>query len=126
MPARASPRLVWNGCCASYFLQQWFDLSAPGAEEALYDSLAMRRWAAIDLGRKPVPDETTVCKFRHLLERHDLGLALFEQVHAYPEQRGLKLSRGTIVDGTIIDASRSSKNAHRLFVSCAPAGLLRV
>ena len=93
-----------------YFLQQWFNLSDPGAEEALYDSPAMRRFASIDLGREPVPDETTICKFRHLLERHDLGSALFEQVHAYLEQHGLKLSRGTIVDATIIHAPSSTKN----------------
>ena len=51
-----------------YFLQQWFDLSDPGAEESLYDSHAMRRFVGIDLGREPVPDETTICNFRHLLK----------------------------------------------------------
>ena len=56
-----------------YFLQQWFNLSDPGVEEALYDSAVMRGFADIDLGREPVPDETTVCKFRHLLEQHELG-----------------------------------------------------
>ena len=55
-----------------YFLQHWFNLSDPAVEEALYDSLAMRRFVGIDLGREPVPDETTVCRFRHLLETHDL------------------------------------------------------
>src|SRR6202795_926564 len=63
-----------------YFLQQWFNLSDPGVEEALYDSAAMRRFVGIDLGREPVPEETTVCKFRHLLERHGLGERLFERV----------------------------------------------
>jgi IS5 family transposase len=94
-----------------YFLQQWFNLSDPGAEEALYDSLTMRRFAGIDLGRKPVPDETTLCKFRHLLERHDLGAALFQRVNEHLEQRGLKLSAGTIVDASIIHAPSSTKNA---------------
>ncbi|MFZ6682288.1 transposase, partial [Undibacterium sp. Tian12W] len=56
-----------------YFLQQWFNLSDPAVEEALYESVSMRSFANIDLGNEPVPDETTVCKFRHLLERHDLG-----------------------------------------------------
>src|SRR5438270_5150512 len=56
-----------------YFLQQWFNLSDPAVEEALYDSAGMRQFAGIDLGREPVPDETTVCKFRHLLEELDLG-----------------------------------------------------
>src|SRR5439155_1690656 len=56
-----------------YFLQQWFNLSDPGVEEALYDSAVMRQFVGIDLGCEPVPDETTVCKFRHLLEEHQLG-----------------------------------------------------
>ncbi|MGH9068997.1 MAG: IS5 family transposase [Acidimicrobiales bacterium] len=94
-----------------YFLQQWFNLSDPGAEEALYDSPTMRRFAGIDLGREPVPDETTLCKFRHLLERHELGSALFQRVQEHLEQRGLKLSAGTIVDATIIHAPSSTKNA---------------
>jgi IS5 family transposase len=93
-----------------YFLQQWFNLSDPAAEEALYDSTAMRQFAGIDLGREPVPDETTICRFRHLLERHDLGRALFEQVHRHLAARGLKVSTGTIVDATIINAPSSTKN----------------
>src|SRR6058998_3837395 len=56
-----------------YFLQQWFNLSDPAVEEALYDSAVMRQFVGIDLGCEPVPDETTVCKFRHLLEEHQLG-----------------------------------------------------
>ena len=94
-----------------YFLQQWFNLSDPGAEEALYDPLTMRRFAGIDLGREPVPDETTLCKFRHLLERHELGSAPFQQVHKHLEQHGLKLSPGTIFDATIIHAPSSTKNS---------------
>jgi transposase, IS5 family len=94
-----------------YFVQQWFNLSDPGVEEALYDSLAMRRFVGIDLGREPVPDETTVCKFRHLLESHELGKVLFEQVHRHLEGQGIKISRGTIVDATIINAPSSTKNA---------------
>ena len=65
-----------------YFLQQWFNLSDPGVEEALYDSVSMRRFAGIDLGEMPVPDESTVLRFRHLLEAHGLGKKLFQQVHA--------------------------------------------
>ena len=56
-----------------YFLQQWFNLSDPAVEEALYDSPVMRQFVGIDLGQEPAPDETTVCKFRHLLEEHGLG-----------------------------------------------------
>jgi len=55
-----------------YFLPHWFNLSDPAAEEALYDSPALRRFAGVDLGRAPAPDETTILNFRHLLERHDL------------------------------------------------------
>jgi IS5 family transposase len=94
-----------------YFLQQWFDLSDPAVEEALYDSLAMRGFVGIDLGREPVPDETTVCRFRHLLESHDLGRCLFEEVHRHLEANGMKVSTGTIVDATIINAPCSTKNA---------------
>ena len=93
-----------------YFLQQWFNLSDPAVEEALYDSLAMRQFAGIDLGREPVPDETTICRFRHLLELHDLGRALFEEVHRHLEANGMKVSTGTIVDATIINAPSSTKN----------------
>jgi IS5 family transposase len=94
-----------------YFLQHWFNLSDPAVEEALYESASMRRFVDIDLGREPVPDETTVCKFRHLLERHDLGRQLFEQVHRHLGARGLKVATGTIVDATIISAPSSTKNA---------------
>lgn len=93
-----------------YFLQHWFNLSDPAVEEALYESVSMRGFAGIDLGREPVPDETTVCKFRHLLERHELGKQLFEQVGKHLDQRGLKVSTGTIVDATIISAPGSTKN----------------
>lgn len=83
-------------------LQQWFNLSDPAVEEALYDSRAMRQFVGIDLGREPVPDETTICKFRHLLEAHELGKQLFAQIGAYLAVHGLKISRVTIVDATIV------------------------
>jgi len=94
-----------------YFLQQWFNLSDPAVEEALYDSLAMRSFVGIDLGREPVPDETTACKFRHLLEKNEIGRQLFEQVHVHLEKHGIKVAKGTIVDATIISAPSSTKNA---------------
>jgi len=96
-----------------YFLQQWFNLSDPGIEEALYDSATMRDFAGIDLGREPAPDETTICRFRHLLEANDLGRRLFEEVHRHLEASGLKVSTGTIVDATIIHAPSSTKNADK-------------
>ena len=93
-----------------YFLQQWFNLSDPAVEEALYDSPVMRQFAGIDLGNEPVPDETTVCKFRHLLEEHRLGGEILETVNVYLQQRGVRISTGTIVDATIINAPSSTKN----------------
>ena len=93
-----------------YFLQQWFNLSDPGIEDAMYDSLAMRSFVGIDLGREPAPDETTVCKFRHLLERHGLGERIFALVNGYLEKHGLKIGTGTIVDATILNAPSSTKN----------------
>jgi IS5 family transposase len=96
-----------------YCLQQWFNLSDPAAEEALYDSLSMRRFVCIDLGREPVPDETTICRFRHLLEAHDFGRRMFEFIHEHLEAKGLRLSSGTIVDATIIHAPSSTKNEEK-------------
>ena len=93
-----------------YFLQNWFNLSDPAVEEALYDSLSMREFAGVDLGREGAPDETTVCKFRHLLEEHKLGKRIFEEVGRHLHTQGLKVSTGTIVDATIINAPSSTKN----------------
>jgi IS5 family transposase len=93
-----------------YFLQQWFNLSDPAVEEALYDSAVMRQFAGIDLGREPVPDETTVCKFRHLLEQHELGGEILGAVNRYLQERGVRITSGTIVDATIIHAPSSTKN----------------
>src|SRR5690606_3106460 len=91
-----------------YFLQQWFDLSDPAVEEALYDSVSMRRFARVDLGAMPVPDESTICRFRHLLERHDLGEKIFQQVHRHLEAQGITVGTGTIVDATLISAPPST------------------
>ncbi|MDA8119370.1 MAG: IS5 family transposase [Gammaproteobacteria bacterium] len=93
-----------------YFLQQWFNLSDPGAEEALYESVSMCRFVGIDLDREPVPDETTILKFRHLLEKHHLGKKLFQKVRRHLESQGVKVTNGTIVDATIISAPSSTKN----------------
>jgi IS5 family transposase len=93
-----------------YFLQQWFNLSDPAAEDALYDSVSMRRFVGVDLSAESAPDETTICRFRHLLERHNLGGALFEYVLEYLEGNGIKVGRGTIVDASIISAPSSTKN----------------
>jgi IS5 family transposase len=96
-----------------HFLQHWFELSDTGAEEALYDSRAMRLFVGIDLGHEPVPDETTICHFRHLMEKHNLGDELFRLVNVYLDENGLKVNRGTIVDATIINAPSSTKNKRK-------------
>lgn len=93
-----------------YFLQLWFNLSDPAVEETLYDSVAMRTFAGIDLGVEAAPDETTVCKFRHLLERNKLGKTLLKAVNQYLRENGIKIANGTIVDATIISAPSSTKN----------------
>ena len=93
-----------------YFLQLWFNLSDPAVEEALYDSAAMRSFVSIDLGVEGAPDETTVCKFRHLLERNKLGKTLLKAVNEYLRTNGIKIANGTIVDATIINAPSSTKN----------------
>ena len=93
-----------------YFLQNWYALSDPMAEETLYDSEAMRRFAGIELGDDRIPDETTILNFRHLLERHGLTEAIFADVNAHLADRGITLRSGTLVDATIIDAPSSTKN----------------
>jgi len=93
-----------------YCLQQWYNLSDPGAEEALYDIQSMRAFAGLELGRDTIPDETTILNFRHLLERHDLTKAVFAAVAEHLEARGALLRGGTIVDATLIAASPSTKN----------------
>lgn len=96
-----------------YFLQQWFDLSDPAAEDAIYDSESMRRFARIELSEDGVPDETTILRFRRLLETHDLARAIFMEIGALLEERGMLLRQGTIVDATIISAPSSTKNRTR-------------
>jgi len=93
-----------------YFMQQWFQLSDPGMEDALYDSYSMQRFAKLEVGRDAIPDETTILHFRHLLEEHDLPKQLFDSVRNDLESKGILLHQGTITDATIIHASNSIKN----------------
>ena len=93
-----------------YFLQIWFNLSDPGAEEAIYDSESMRRFARVELSEDKVPDETSILNFRHLLEEHELTKRMFERINGMLEGKGLLLRSGTIVDATIIAAPSSTKN----------------
>jgi IS5 family transposase len=108
---RGRPAMPLATMLRIYFLQQWFNLSDPAAEEALYDSEAMRRFAGVELSDDAIPDETTILHFRHLLEQHRLTEQLFALVRGLLESRGLLLKSGTIVDATIITAPSSTKNA---------------
>ena len=94
-PGNGRPPVGLERMLRLHFLQQWFNLSDPAAEEALYESVSMRRFVGIDLGREPVPDETTILNFRHLLERHNLGQELFDRVNEHLASRGLKLPADT-------------------------------
>lgn len=94
-----------------HFIQHWFNLADEACEEALYDSSSLRRFVGIDLGREPVPDATTMLKFRRLLNDNKLGEQLFAKVGEVLQQSGFKLKTGTIVDASIIGAPSSTKNA---------------
>jgi IS5 family transposase len=93
-----------------YCIANWFNLADEACEDALYDVAVFREFCRIDLGRERVPDATTLLNFRHLLEKHKLGEALFAKVGALLLQNGMKLSGGTIVDATLIAAPPSTKN----------------
>ena len=93
-----------------YFMQQWYGMSDPAMEDALYDIESMRRFADIDIEVDVIPDETTILNFRHLLEIHNLTKKIFEKTQRYLSEKGLLLREGTIVDATIINAPSSTKN----------------
>lgn len=93
-----------------YLMQQWFNLSDPMMEDALYEIESMRRFAGLELCEDRLPDETTILKFRHLLEKHQLTEGLFAAVSEHLQRHGLQLSKGTMVDATLIAASPSTKN----------------
>ena len=109
-PKGGRPAMPLETMLRVYFLQNWYALSDPMAEETLYDSEAMRRFAGIELGDDRIPDETTILNFRHLLERHGLTEAIFADVTAHLADKGITLRSGTLVDATITDAPSSTKN----------------
>ncbi len=93
-----------------HFLQHWFNYSDPGMEEALYDIPLFQQFAKIDIVVDTIPDETTLLKFRHLIERRGLATKILEAVNDHLAQRGLLLREGTAVDATLISAATSTKN----------------
>jgi IS5 family transposase len=112
-PAGGRPPLPLERMFRIYCLQQWYNLSDPGAEEALYDSLTMRRFAGVCTDADVIPDETSILNFRRLLEVHKLTEQLFGAINSYLSEHGLILGKGTIVDATIINAPSSTKNANK-------------
>lgn len=96
-----------------YFLQQWYELSDPGAEEAIYDRNSFQKFLNIDLLSNTVPDETTILNFRHFLEEQKLPEKFFEIVNDLLEEKNLIMKKGTSVDATIIDAPSSTKNKEK-------------
>jgi IS5 family transposase len=112
-PGRGRRPLGLEKMLRIYFLQHWFDLSDPAAEDAIYDSESMRRFAGVELGEDTIPDESTILRFRHLLEEHNLTKAIFDEIGLLLTEKGLLLKQGTIVDATIIAAPSSTKNQTR-------------
>jgi len=95
------------------FLQEWFNLSDEGVEDTIYDSYAFREFMGINFLDEQVPDATTLLKFRHLLERHEIGKKIFAEVAKLLQQNGLIVENGTVIDATIIQAPKSTKNKEK-------------
>ena len=112
-PAGGRPPLPLERMFRIYCLQQWYNLSDPGAEEALYDSITMRQFAGVRAADDVIPDETSILNFRRLLERHKLTERILTEINAHLSERGLFVGKGTIVDATIINAPSSTKNAEK-------------
>ncbi len=112
-PAGGRPPLPLERMFRIYCLQQWYNLSDPGAEEALYDSITMRQFAGVSTDADVIPDETSILNFRRLLEKHQLTERLLTEINTLLCERGLLVGKGTIVDATIINAPSSTKNAKK-------------
>jgi len=110
---RGRPPMGLERMLRVYFLQQWYGLADEALEDAIYDSQALRLFVGIDLSVESVPDATTLLKFRHLLERHELTKLLFAEVAALLSEKQLLMKEGTIVDATIIAAAPSTKNRRK-------------
>jgi transposase, IS5 family len=111
--AGGRPSMPLDRMLRIHCLQQWYALSDPGMEEAIYDRNSFQRFLSLDLLSDPVPDETTILNFRRLLERHGLARKIFDEVNALLTAKGLLVKEGTIVDATLIAAPSSTKNANK-------------
>jgi transposase, IS5 family len=112
-PAGGRPPLPLERMFRIYCLQQWYNLSDPGAEEALYDSITMRQFAGVRTDSDVIPDESSILNFRRLLESHQLTEPLFAEINTHLAERGFIVGKGTIVDATIINAPPSTKNIEK-------------
>ena len=110
---RGRPPMGIERMLRMYLLQIWFNLSDPATEDAIYDSYAMRKFTGIDFMTENVPDETTLCKFRHLLEENGLNKLFFDAINRVMVDSGHMMKGGTIVDATIINAPSSTKNTEK-------------
>jgi IS5 family transposase len=107
---RGRPPIGLERMLRMYFVQQWYGLADEAVEDAVYDSQALRNFMGIDLSRQSVPDATTLMGFRHLLEANDLTRAMLVEVNVMLMERGLLMTKGTLVDATLIAAPSSTKN----------------
>ena len=105
------PPLAVDTMLRIHFLQQWFNLSDPAMEEALYDTPMFREFAGLDVGEDHLPDESTILRFRHMLETHNLSIQILATVNATLTAKGLLLKQGTVIDATLIAAPSSTKNS---------------
>ena len=110
---RGRPPMGIERMLRMYLLQIWFNLSDPATEDAIYDSYAMRKFTGIDFMTEDVPDETTLCKFRHLLEKNGLNKLFFDAINRVMVATGHMMKGGTIVDATILNAPSSTKNEEK-------------
>ncbi len=110
---RGRPPMAASTMLRIHFMQQWYALSDPAMEDALYEIESMRRFAGLELNEDAIPDESTLLKFRRFLEQHGLAVKILEAVNAHLSGQGLLLRQGTIVDATIIQAPSSTKNADK-------------
>ena len=106
---RGRPAYPLSAMLRIHCVQLFYNASDPGMEDLLYEAESVRRFVGLKL-REPLPDETTILNFRHLLEEHELGKGVFEEIKGHLESQGLRLREGTIVDASIIEAPSSTKN----------------
>ena len=107
---RGRPPIGLERMLRMYFVQQWYGLADEAVEDAMYDSQALRNFMDIDLCKQSVPDVTTLMGFRHLLEANNLAQAMLVEVNAMLIEHGLLMTKGTLVDATLIAAPSSTKN----------------